>query len=116
MPEEIQPIENPVIPGVEPYIRPQVAQKEFAESYILNLTINAKAADASDGIYVESVPYDFASKERAMEVRREIRVPLWEAVERYPSVQAAFGAIIAALPDLYAFQEERNAPPAPVEE
>jgi hypothetical protein len=53
--------------------------------------------------------------------RREVRLPFWEAVNVIPSAAAAFAAVALSLPDLIAYQAEKNklvepvAPVIPVE-
>jgi hypothetical protein len=41
-------------------------------------------------------------------------LPFWEAVNLIPSAAAAFGAVALCLPDLIAYQAEKNKPVEPV--
>ena len=50
-----------------------------------------------------------------MSDRREVRLPFWEAVNAIPSAAAAFAAVALCLPDLIAYQAEKNKPVTPVE-
>jgi hypothetical protein len=97
------------IPLPSPAERPAVPAKEFASAYIMDLAVSARSMGAQDSIYVEYVPYDKLTGDRLLSDRREIRLPLWEAVEEIPEVATAYAAIAAAIPALVAYQAAKEA-------
>jgi hypothetical protein len=103
------------IPLDTPAERPEVPAKSYNEIYIMDLAISARSMGEQDSIYVEYVPFDQATGDRLLSDRREVRLPVWEAVNLIPSAAAAFGAVALCLPDLIAYQAEKNKPVVPVE-
>ena len=102
------------IPLDTPAERPEVPSKTYNEIYIMDLAISSRSMGAQDSIYVEYVPYDQATGDRLLSDRREVRLPFWEAVGLIPSAGAAFGAVAVCLPDLIAYQAEKQKPVEPV--
>jgi len=102
------------IPINTPGTREAVPAKTFNEAFILDLNVRAHEIGASDTIYVEYCPYDKATGDRLLTDKREIRLPLWEAVQVVPEAAAAFAAIAAAIPALVAHQKEKEEPADPV--
>jgi len=98
MPDITIPIDTPVT-------RPAVTAKTFNEIFILDLNVRAHSLDEQDTIYVEFCPFDKASGERLLTDKREIRVPLWAALQSVPEAEAAFAAIAAAVPALVTYQK-----------
>lgn len=96
------------IPLPAPAERPAVPAKEFASAYIMDLAVRAHSIGAEDSIYVEYVPFDKATGDRLLTDRREIRLPLWEAVQAIPEAAQAFAAIAAAIPALVAYQTAKE--------
>ena len=97
------------IPLSSPAERPAVPSKEFASAYIMDLAVSARSMGLQDSIYVEYVPYDKLTGDRLLSDRREIRLPLWEAIQEIPEVAAAYAAIAAAIPALVAYQAAKAA-------
>jgi len=95
------------IPLPSPAERSAVPAKEFASAYIMDLNVRAHQIGEQDAIYVEYVPYDKATSDRLLTDRREIRLPLWEAVQAVPEAAQAFAAIAAAIPALVAYQTKK---------
>ena len=97
------------IPLATPATRTPVAEKTYAQIYIMDLAISAKAMDGNDSIYAEYVPFDKATGDRLLTDRREVRIPFWEAVAAIPSAAAAFAAVAGCLPDLIAYAAAKAA-------
>jgi hypothetical protein len=97
------------IPLPSPAERPAVPAKEFASAYIMDLAVSARSMGLQDTIYVEYVPYDKPTGDRLLSDRREIRLPLWEAIQAIPEVATAYAAIAAAIPALVAYQALKDA-------
>lgn len=96
------------IPIDTPGVRPAVPAKTFNELYILDLNVRAHAMSEQDTIYVEYCPFHKATGERLLTDKREIRLPLWEAVQMVPEAAQAFAAIAAAIPALVAYQKAKE--------
>jgi hypothetical protein len=96
------------IPLSSPAERPAVPSKEFASAYIMDLAVSARSMGLQDTIYVEYTPFDKPTGDRLLSDRREIRLPLWEAVQEIPEVAVAYAAIAAAIPALVAYQAARD--------
>jgi hypothetical protein len=96
------------IPLDTPAERPAVPSKEFASAYIMDLAVSARSMGLQDTIYVEYTPYDKPTGDRLLSDRREIRLPLWEAIQEIPEVATAYAAIAAAIPALVAYQSARD--------
>ena len=103
------------IPLDTPAERPEVPSKTYNEIYIMDLAISSRSMGEQGSIYVEYVPYDQATGDRLLSDRREVRLPFWETVQAIPSAAAAFAAVATCLPDLIAYQTEKNKPVVPVE-
>jgi hypothetical protein len=101
------------IPLDTPAERPEVSSKVYNEIYIMDLAISARSMGEQDSIYVEYVPFDQATGDRLLSDRREVRLPFWEAVNLIPSAADAFAAVALCLPDLIAYQAEKNKPVEP---
>ena len=97
------------IPLSSPAERPAVPSKEFASAYIMDLAVSARSMGLQDTIYVEYTPFDKPTGDRLLSDRREIRLPLWEAIQAIPEVATAYAAIAAAIPALVAYQALKDA-------
>ena len=80
--------------------------KDFAQAYILDLTVNAAEASGNDYISINYCPFDQESGERLIEDSRNVTVPFWQTIEAFPEAALAFKAVGDALPVLIAHQKQ----------
>jgi hypothetical protein len=84
---------NITIPIDTPGVREAVPAKTFEQLYIMDLAVRAHSMAEQDSIYVEYVPFDKATGDRLLTDRREIRLPLWEAVAAVPETAGQTGPL-----------------------
>lgn len=89
-------------PGDAP-TTPAIAEKTFPHAYVTELAINARSNGDADTLYCVVTPYDANTGEMLPQQAIEIRTPLWAAVAAVPELQAAMGAILAAVGPTVAF-------------
>lgn len=95
-------------PGAPPVV-PAVPEKTFPNAYVRQLVINARTNGPQDTLYAEIVPYNGTTGEMLPQQAIEIRLPLWAAVAAVPELQAAMGAILAAVEPTVEYQASLNA-------
>lgn len=106
-----------MITNDNPVTIPAVAEKTFDEQWVYNLIVHAPTP-TTGRVAIELLPYNEETKEigPSQFMQSFSTDKLWEAVEEVPEMQAAFAAIIAAVPAMKAWlaaqQNQEQAPNA----